>query len=210
MRSAELQGKVIRRSTPTFTFRIPHSALRTGEGALLQEHRISVTRTARYFTLGDPAGGVEEVWFACHGYAQLAGRFLEKLRVLEDRQRYVVAPEGLSRFYLTESPAERRVGASWMTREDRLHEIDDYVRYLDALYREVLGRVEGPAARVTALGFSQGTATVSRWAALGQSRLHHVVLWGGELPPDRKSTRLNSSHSQISYAVFCLKKKKKQ
>src|SRR2546427_9570701 len=29
--------------------------------------------------------------------------------------------------------------------------------------------------------------------------------WG-----DRKSTRLNSSHSQISYAVFCLKKKKKE
>src|SRR2546430_6845892 len=28
------------------------------------------------------------------------------------------------------------------------------------------------------------------------------------LPTDRKSTRLNSSHSQISYAVFCLKKKK--
>src|SRR2546427_7704823 len=27
---------------------------------------------------------------------------------------------------------------------------------------------------------------------------------------DRKSTRLNSSHSQISYAVFCLKKKKKK
>src|SRR5947208_9607659 len=31
----------------------------------------------------------------------------------------------------------------------------------------------------------------------------------GELPPDRKSTRLNSSHQIISYAVFCLKKKKK-
>src|SRR5688572_11031010 len=30
------------------------------------------------------------------------------------------------------------------------------------------------------------------------------------LEPDRKSTRLNSSHSQISYAVFCLKKKKKK
>src|SRR5688572_30918771 len=29
-------------------------------------------------------------------------------------------------------------------------------------------------------------------------------------PRDRKSTRLNSSHSQISYAVFCLKKKKKK
>src|SRR5688572_32489766 len=30
------------------------------------------------------------------------------------------------------------------------------------------------------------------------------------VPLDRKSTRLNSSHSQISYAVFCLKKKKKK
>src|SRR2546430_7118302 len=30
----------------------------------------------------------------------------------------------------------------------------------------------------------------------------------GGRPQDRKSTRLNSSHSQISYAVFCLKKKK--
>src|SRR3712207_7842611 len=29
-----------------------------------------------------------------------------------------------------------------------------------------------------------------------------------EHPPDRKSTRLNSSHANISYAVFCLKKKK--
>src|SRR2546430_6233147 len=39
-------------------------------------------------------------------------------------------------------------------------------------------------------------------------RGHHTghVQW---LAADRKSTRLNSSHSQISYAVFCLKKKKK-
>src|SRR3712207_6949432 len=39
------------------------------------------------------------------------------------------------------------------------------------------------------------------------------VLPGGDayayLPADRKSTRLNSSHANISYAVFCLKKKKK-
>src|SRR5204862_2747965 len=33
---------------------------------------------------------------------------------------------------------------------------------------------------------------------------------GGTLRRDRKSTRLNSSHVEISYAVFCLKKKKKK
>src|SRR2546430_1711818 len=48
-----------------------------------------------------------------------------------------------------------------------------------------------------------------------ESKLRSVkqLLPGLELPAeyraDRKSTRLNSSHSQISYAVFCLKKKKK-
>src|SRR2546430_10185321 len=40
-----------------------------------------------------------------------------------------------------------------------------------------------------------------------------VVICAGRIlvqqNPDRKSTRLNSSHSQISYAVFCLKKKKR-
>src|SRR2546427_8480792 len=37
-----------------------------------------------------------------------------------------------------------------------------------------------------------------------------VILYArAALGADRKSTRLNSSHSQISYAVFCLKKKKK-
>src|SRR2546430_10504892 len=34
-----------------------------------------------------------------------------------------------------------------------------------------------------------------------------TMRWCDRRPPDRKSTRLNSSHSQISYAVFCLEKK---
>src|SRR2546427_9234241 len=37
-----------------------------------------------------------------------------------------------------------------------------------------------------------------------------LVIFSYFNPIDRKSTRLNSSHSQISYAVFCLKKKKKK
>src|SRR3712207_8130263 len=47
---------------------------------------------------------------------------------------------------------------------------------------------------------------------LGRERrpgLGHVLAQAAEeaAPPDRKSTRLNSSHANISYAVFCLKKK---
>ena len=150
----------------------------------MQEHHIGVSRTARYFTLGNSSSGVEEVWFACHGYGQLAARFLEKLRVLDDGRRYLVAPEGLSRFYLSESPTERRVGATWMTREDRLAEIDDYVRYLDAVYADVLRSLDRAEVTVHALGFSQGTSTVSRWAAMGNAKIDRLTLWGGEFPPD--------------------------
>ena len=150
----------------------------------MHEHHIGVSRTARYFTLGEQPQGVAEVWFVCHGYGQLAARFLEKLRVLDDGRRHLVAPEGLSRFYLTESPTERRVGATWMTREDRLAEIDDYVQYLDAVYDDVFRRIDRARVTVHALGFSQGAATVSRWTAMGKSRIDRVILWGGEFPPD--------------------------
>src|SRR2546430_3848361 len=47
--------------------------------------------------------------------------------------------------------------------------------------------------------------------AAGNPVANAKVVWtisGGQNQTDRKSTRLNSSHSQISYAVFCLKKKK--
>jgi predicted esterase len=145
----------------------------------MEERRISVPRSARYHTLGEPQGA-REVWFVCHGYGQLAARFLERFRPLDDGSRCVVAPEGLSRFYLTESPSERRVGASWMTREDRLSEIEDYVRYLDAVYRDV----RPPSERVTVLGFSQGAATACRWASMGSSRVDRLIVWGGEIPPD--------------------------
>src|SRR2546430_11231898 len=56
------------------------------------------------------------------------------------------------------------------------------------------------------------TATRGRGRALHYILQRTIVLDKVEVRScnrDRKSTRLNSSHSQISYAVFCLKKKKK-
>src|SRR5688572_30870429 len=49
-----------------------------------------------------------------------------------------------------------------------------------------------------------------RVARPAQGERAHQVHAVEERVEDRKSTRLNSSHSQISYAVFCLKKKKKK
>lgn len=151
------------------------------------ERHLRVSRTARLFFLGEPGQGTRELWVACHGYGQLAGAFATVLEPLRSPSRVVVAPEALSRFYL-DDPIKRHgpdspIGASWMTREDREREITDYVDYLDAVVDSVLA--EAPRdVRITGLGFSQGAATICRWAALGRKRLARVVVWGGTLPND--------------------------
>ena len=155
----------------------------------MQEHILSVYRTARYALLGDPSGPIEEVWMACHGYGQIASYFLRPFRAVEAPSRLIVAPEGLSRFYLeNDAGAHHRVGASWMTREMREAEIDDYVRFLDAVYTDVLTRAGTVRARLTAFGFSQGGATVTRWLAqspiLGDPPAERLILWGSALPHD--------------------------
>ena len=158
----------------------------------MHEHHLPVRRTARYFTLGHENTAVDEVWMVCHGYGQLARSFLKRFLPIDDERRLIVAPEGLSRFYLESKGGshgpDARIGASWMTREDRLSDIDDYVAYLDALHDEVMS--SRPGVRLVALGFSQGVATVSRWLTHGKARAHHVILWGSGIPheirPDGK------------------------
>src|SRR3712207_8482164 len=55
---------------------------------------------------------------------------------------------------------------------------------------------------------SPSTSITSRPVSPSDSIDSPSANWSGRIPiPDRKSTRLNSSHANISYAVFCLKKK---
>jgi len=149
-----------------------------------REHHIPITRRARYWELGGEVEQPLEVWYALHGYRQLARRFIRRFHAIDDGTRRVVAPEGLSRFYIGSEPGRHgptsAVGATWMTREDRDQEIVDYVEYLDRLH-EARGV---DRARTTVLGFSQGVATAARWVTLGKIRPDRLVLWGDALPPD--------------------------
>lgn len=144
-------------------------------------HHLTVPRTARYLTEGE-FESAEEVWFLLHGYSMLASSFLQWFAPANRPGRLLVAPEGLSRAYFEEKGA-RRVGASWMTKEDRDAEIEDYLGYLDLLAQRVLAGVPG-SPRIEVHGFSQGAATACRWVAFGHRRIERLMLWGGGVPPD--------------------------
>ncbi len=136
----------------------------------MDTNHLRIYRQARYCTIGALNNETSNVWFVCH------------FNGLAERGHYVVAPEGLSRFYL--KGYEGRVGATWMTKEDRETDIEDYVVYLDALYDQIFDKIPRENVKVHILGFSQGAATISRWIALGKVELETWILWAGLFPHD--------------------------
>jgi predicted esterase len=151
----------------------------------IRETQIQVNKTARFYTIGAAGPDTREVWLVCHGYGQLAQRFVARFDSIASAERVIIAPEGLHRFYLDpidRSADERRVGATWMTRHPRDADIADYIAYLDQVCSSVLA--DSPNAQLLGFGFSQGTATITRWAAASTRQLTRLVLWGAGLPPD--------------------------
>ncbi len=151
----------------------------------MRPHHLTVTRTARYFTLGPDGAPVRELWVVLHGHAQLAARFLRWFAPLDDGATVIVAPEALSRFYLEtrldggHGPA---IGATWLTREDRAGEIADARSYLDQLVG-MLHEAHHPE-RLVVLGFSQGSTVAARWALTTPVPADQLVLWGSPVATD--------------------------
>ena len=100
----------------------------------INEFKIQVQKTGRYFTVGDPIEATHLI-FALHGYSQLAFYFIRPFEALNPKKYFIVCPEGLHRFYRQGNNGN--VGATWMTKEDRESDIADYVLYLDQVYKEI-------------------------------------------------------------------------
>ncbi len=149
------------------------------------QHHLTFNFKARYYISGEITENTKHILFALHGYGQLAQYFIRKFAALESKGVVVIAPEGLSRFYL--DPLEgagrktNRVGATWMTKEDRLVDIENYVNYLDTVFAQTVGDRKIP---VSVLGFSQGSATASRWILSKKIHFDRLILWAGILPTD--------------------------
>ncbi len=162
----------------------------------VQHHNKSIQKTAYYSTLGEPNIKVKYLWIVCHGYGQLSSQIIHKFSNIATDEHLFIAPEGLSRFYWNE--AKGQVGSSWMTKQDRLHEITDYCNYLQDLLDQYLPLCNADT-KVLAFGFSQGVATVWRWMMDKKPKLHALIMWAGMTPEDLDYKKDKEYLSSISF-----------
>jgi len=147
----------------------------------MQEHKITIPKTAHYYTLNEIGPNTKNFWIVCHGYGQLASAFIHKFEILNPIENFIVAPEGLSRFYW--KLGGNQVAACWMTRQNRLDEIADYSNYIKTLYDHFLPQLPTDV-QIILMGFSQGCATQCRWIMEKLPRFDQLILWGGFIPED--------------------------
>ena len=144
-------------------------------------HKIQIEKTARYISNKPIEGSFKEIWILCHGYAENVNNFFNCFEALSNNDVLLIAPEGLNRFYT--KGFNGGVGATWMTQECREDEIHDYVRYLDNILNTVLSTLTNKP-QLNVLGFSQGAATVCRWANFSKHTFNKLILYAAAFPPD--------------------------
>jgi predicted esterase len=158
---------------PKLNYPIPHG---------VHKHSIAVEKTARWFHIGIPPQTCSHIIVILHGYGQHPAYLLGGMNDLvnESDSLCISAPEGLSRFYV--KGFEGKVGASWMTRDERQQDITDQISYLDNWWESLNIPSE---TRVTLVGFSQGVATACRWIAASKIfEPSTVIFHSGTIPPE--------------------------
>lgn len=147
----------------------------------MEIHHIEVHKTARIFTIGSLNEKTENIWLVIHGYGMLPEYFIQKFNQLDVEKNYIIAPEGLSRFY--QNGFIGRIGASWMTNEDRENEIKDYINYLETIFQTMI-QAHLSSRKLICLGFSQGVSTLFRWANQNLPPIDQIIAWAGSIPQE--------------------------
>ena len=155
----------------------------------IQNHSMVVSKTAHYSTFGNlNKNTTKYVWIVMHGYGQLASRMIKKFDFLNPNEHFVVAAEGLNRFYW-DGKGDRYPVSCWMTRENRYDEIEDFTTYLQSLHDRYCRHIN-QNTKIIFFGFSQGCATMWRWIHSHQPQYDIAVNWAGWIPEDISYTHL--------------------
>jgi predicted esterase len=143
---------------------------------------ISFQYDAPLYTLNELTANTQYIWVVFHGYAQLSQFFINKFADLDSQAHFIISPQGLSKFY--QKGFTGRVGASWMTKEDRLTDIENQKHYLSAIVHNLDLQHHLKNKKLVYFGFSQGVSTMCRIAAHLKLPFYKLILWAGSIPPE--------------------------
>lgn len=146
------------------------------------EKEVIYNSTNTYSTLNTLTGKTKNIWFVCHGIGYLSRFFLKYFDELNSEENYIIAAQAQSKYYL--GSKYRHVGASWLTKENTTKEIDNVIRYFDA----VLDAEKLPKnINFIVLGYSQGVSVVTRYVAKRKLKCSNLVLMSGGIPKELES-----------------------
>jgi len=143
------------------------------------EKEVSYTTTNSYATLNNLTNKTKNVWFVCHGIGYLSRYFLKYFEDLNADENYIIAPQAQSKYYL--GSKYKHVGASWLTKENTVKEIENIIHYFDA----VLEAEKIPSnSNFIVLGYSQGVSVVTRYVAKRKLKCNQMILLSGGIPKE--------------------------
>ena len=131
-----------------------------------------------YTTLNSLTSKTKNVIFACHGMGYLSRYFLKYFKGLNGDHNYIIIPQAQSKYYI--APKMKHVGASWLTKENTLKEMENIISYFDS----VLSNEKIENLNFIFLGYSQGVSVAMRYLAKRKIIVSKLILMSGGIPKE--------------------------
>ena len=149
---------------------------------MFNKHSISFEFSSSYITYNQLTDNTENIWIVFHGYGQLSKYFIRRFDVLDSDKNYIIAPQGLSKFYVDED--YKNVGASWLTKEDRGSDLLNQQKYLIKLMDELKLKIDFSKIKINFFGFSQGVSALTRLLMNYNMKVNNIIIWAGWVPDE--------------------------
>lgn len=146
---------------------------------MTSENQVSYTSTNTYSTLNSLTEKTKNVWLVFHGMGYLSKYFIEYFSELNAEENYIIAPQAPAKYY--QDMSFKRIGASWLTRENTLLETNNILNYVDAVFENELS---GIIPNLIVMGYSQGVSVATRWVASRKIQCNRIVIHSGGIPKE--------------------------
>ncbi len=158
------------------------------------QKQVTYSSTNTYDTLNELTHQTKNVWIVFHGIGYLSQFFIRHFSSLNTKENYIICPQAPSKYYKDDQ--YRRVGASWLTKENTLIDTENVLNYIDAVmeYEKIPSN-----CKLIVLGYSQGVSIASRWIAKKKQDCNRLILISGVFPKELTANDFNHLNKQVIF-----------